>query len=92
MPNASELARVEVERNPHSQLARDIHIERAQLVELLYNARMMLAASSVYVSAALRSAQAAGVKSHDLRVMQSLEDRINKFMAAGLFGDRGGEK
>lgn len=86
MPNASELQRVEEEG--HASLAREIHKDWANLILLLSEARTMLAGASVYVSAYIKERQRQGVKASDLPHVIDLDNRINKFIAAGFFGDK----
>lgn len=71
--------------------ARQLHLERAELIDRLSKARELLAYTRGYLSGQI-VADKIGQPEDWAHPAQSKLEEINKFLDAGLFGNRGGER
>jgi hypothetical protein len=75
----------------HDQFARELHLERAQLVQLLSEARGLLSRASVYVDHFITTNRQKRVQDVNLDIVLRTQKDIQQFIDAGLFGDSKGE-
>jgi len=70
----------------HQDLARELHLERAELIDQISRARTLLKRANIYVEGVIARDQLTMRDPDYSHPAQSVRDDITAFLAEGLFG------